>query len=200
MVEGQHQQCRDRHGKFTSYMTHSHGVLRIQQTGGYPSTGTREFLNILWTQLPRSGPQAVKFLYCSDHDAYGIHLYCLLRWGARISAATSRTMVCPGLQWVGPTQETVLSRLERYMRHTWTLENRHKSLEENLRALNQAKEDVRKRMQGKLTSKANSILRCMEKVGYMDLDPVINLEVAALRAGNAVRTKIPFKSRMVVDV
>ena len=42
-----------------SYQNDNCDMLRVRQTAGYPSMGTREFLPILWTQLPRSGPQAV---------------------------------------------------------------------------------------------------------------------------------------------
>ena len=183
-----------------SYQNDNCDMLRDRQTAGYPSMGTREFLHILWTQLPRSGPKSVRFLYCSDHDPFGLNIYCILRWGARPHAASSRSMVCPGLEWVGPTREIVLSRLDEYMKNRWTLENHRKPQGEHVVALNKAKRDVEKIMAAKLSDKANSNILGMEKLGYMDKEPILAQEVAALRAGNAVRTFIISEYLILTDL
>ena len=165
-------------------------MLTNCQTGSYGSIGIREFLHVLWEGLPRTGPKAVRFLYVSDHDAQGLHEFSILKWGARRSAAMSRSTNCPGLQWIGPTKETVFSRLDEYLKTTWTHENRHKSALEQSRAFINAKAKVQKRMSIPLTDSAKSLLHGMERLGFPEQDPVLAQEIDSLRSGKAVSTQI----------
>ena len=82
----------------------------------------------------------------------------------------------------------------------WTLENRRKSYKEHVVALNKAKRDVEKIMAAKLFDKANSHILGMEKLGYMDKEPILAQEVGALRAGNVVRTFIISVYPILTDV
>ena len=167
-------------------------MLTTRQTGGYASTATREFLNVLWRQLPSS----VAFLYCSDHDPASLHIYSVLKWGAIKSAAISKDTVCPGLQWVGPTRDIVLDRLDEYMRVTWPKDHQRKSVNECEADRQNAKKVVERLMSIPLEPQARDILTGMEKRGYPDKDPVLRGEFDALRAGNAVRYSLPSWRRL----
>ncbi|KAM0806152.1 hypothetical protein BDR22DRAFT_883881 [Usnea florida] len=157
-----------------------HGTI-IVMTGGYASTGTKEFLNVLWRELPSS----VAFLFCSDHDPASFHIYSTLKWGACKSAALSQDTVCPRLQWFSPTRDIVLDRLDEYMRVTYPKDNRRKSANECEVDRQNAKKAVEKLMTKPLAPKAIDILNGMEKRGYADKDPVLREEFDALKAGNA---------------
>ena len=49
------------------------------------------------------------FLYFSDHDFQGLHIYKVLKTGSAQQAESSRIMVCPRLQWAGPSRKEFLA-------------------------------------------------------------------------------------------
>ena len=181
------------HGE--SYHIRHISMLTTRQTGGYASTGTKEFLNVLWRELPSS----VAFLFCSDHDPASFHIYSTLKWGACKSAALSQDTVCPRLQWFSPTRDIVLDRLDEYMRVTYPKDNRRKSANECEVDRQNAKKTVEKLMTKPLAPKAIDILNGMEKRGYADKDPVLREEFDALKAGNAVRFYYLYGVVAIVD-
>ena len=71
---------------------------RIIQTGGYPARNLKEFLNLLEkTNKMRDVP----FLYFSDHDVHGHHIFLGLKYGSMASSWASSTQVCSRLQRAG---------------------------------------------------------------------------------------------------
>ena len=81
----------------------------------------------------------------------------------------SRSLVCPGLEWIGPTPEIVLSRLESYMTRRWVEENPPKTRDERERALLKARAKLQATITTKaLTTKAEQTLASLEKRGYME--------------------------------
>ena len=80
-------------------------LLRIQ-TGGYSSLSIREFLNLLSTHRFM---QHVPILFFSDHGVYGFDIYHVLKFGSRVTAWSSPTLVCPRLKWAGPTTDDLWS-------------------------------------------------------------------------------------------
>ena len=144
---------------------------------------TKEFLNILWTSSPRN----VQYLFCFDHDPYALHMYAILKYRARKSAAMSRSCTCPGLQWAGPTREVVLERLQTYIEGDWVRENPNGTKAQREKALADKLQDVDDAMsRTSLSLKAKEVLSAMENIGYLDQDEDSRREVSALRAGHAV--------------
>lgn len=52
------------------------------------------------------------FLYYAYHDMQGISIFQTLKYGSKNSAWPSASMVCPGLQYVGPTKQDLLDTVE----------------------------------------------------------------------------------------
>jgi len=50
----------------------------------------------------------------SDHDVYGFDVYNVLKYGCKATAWASPTMVCPRLQWAGPTIADLEGQVEVY--------------------------------------------------------------------------------------
>ena len=166
-------------------------LIDILQTGGYPLIATREFFNILWRELPRTGANKVRFLYCPHHDPYALQIYTILRWGGRKNAAISRTLVCPALEWAGPTCEMVFARLELYLQGDWARENSRKIVEAKIKEKNKERAIVERFItKDALTSKAE-VHRSLDNMGYTEKDEHLRKEVAALRANNAVSLSRP---------
>ena len=82
------------------------------QTGGYASFDVRELLNKLWCTYMRNPPA---FLFFSDHDVHGLHIYQQLKYGCAKSSWASEIMVCPLLQLMGPSREDLLEHHKRNM-------------------------------------------------------------------------------------
>lgn len=78
---------------------HLNGVIFVQ-TSGYASMATREFLHLL---CKIKEFKKVPFLFFSDHDFQGVHIFLNLKYGSKSTAWASATQVCPRLRWVGPT-------------------------------------------------------------------------------------------------
>ena len=72
----------------------------VIMTSGFPTQGTREFVHLL-SKVP--DVEHKPFLFFSDHDLSGFKIFSILRNGCKKSAWGSAIMVCPQLQWVGPT-------------------------------------------------------------------------------------------------
>lgn len=81
----------------------------IIMTSGFPTQGTREFVHLL-SQLPDL--EHTPFLFFSDHDLSGFKIFSMLRNGCKKSAWGSAIMVCPQLQWVGPTTADLFHNLK----------------------------------------------------------------------------------------
>lgn len=49
------------------------------------------------------------FLYFSDHDIHGLQIFQVLKYGSKQNAESNRIMICPRLQWAGPSKEDLLT-------------------------------------------------------------------------------------------
>ena len=98
-------------------------ILTIQ-TQGYGGIATREYLNLLHRTLDASVP----FLYFSDHDVHGMHIFSIFKYGARSTAYATDWMACPRLEWAGPTVEEMFQFHKSGHDNDKTWANRERSL------------------------------------------------------------------------
>ncbi|KAI4220387.1 MAG: hypothetical protein L6R36_007660 [Xanthoria steineri] len=76
----------------------------IVMTQGFPTLATREFIQTLWRSLPLATP----FLFYIDLDWQGAQVFTMIKYGYLRSAWASDIMVCPVLEWAGPTRQELL--------------------------------------------------------------------------------------------
>ena len=164
------------------------------QTGGYPSIATREFLCLLWSYFTSTVVRVPPFYFCSDHDPWAFHIFFLLKYGARKTAAMSTSLVCPTLEWVGPTREDVLQEAENYYTSDWPNENRLRSNADAKNEHADAKIELAKckakliaRMSKEPTAEAKNLIKALGTRGYTELEPTVAEEMQAILDGKAVR-------------
>lgn len=84
-------------------------TFHLKKMGGNASHAAREFLNLL-SKDPRLA--RVPFWYFGDCDMSGIVMFFVLKYGAQSSAWASGSLVCPKLQWGGPSEGDALHTID----------------------------------------------------------------------------------------
>ena len=170
------------------------------QTAGQASLATREFLHLLDEKISPEVP----FLYISDHDFDGFGIYSVLKYGSAGQAFCSPTVVCPRLQWVGPTKadlEASPADFKEQYRQQYALDHPHQS-EEAVAAVVDAWEQKQAQ---KIEHKYDKVTRCdktkivgWKNKGWLQHEsPIVQSEVEAMIAG---RTKFRLADMAVVGI
>lgn len=129
---------------------------------------TREFLNVLDSTLADDTP----FLYYSDHDVQGGHIFTVLKYGCKSTAWASDIQVCPRLTWAGPTKA-------QFFEHHQGFHPDQASWPARRRALD-------RKMVKKHTRVDDSLMRCMNNLHLLDDEDVLRSELENMNAGLGV--------------
>ncbi|KAI4274807.1 MAG: hypothetical protein LQ337_003656 [Flavoplaca oasis] len=156
------------------------GNVLLVMTGGYPTSTTKEYLNML-SNHPKL--QQVPFLCFIDHDMGGFSIFQTLKYGSKNQAWGSKNMVCPRLEYAGPTRQDLRDSVRRY-RPQWVDQYKinHPSdtdAQVGERAAKWAK-SMRTKIGGKFskhTAKDLEKFRSFEKLGWLELEPAVKREV-----------------------
>lgn len=157
-------------------------------TGGYPSTATREFLHMLAKdkRLARA-----PFLYFGDHDFQGVDIYKVLKTGSAQQAESNRTMVCPRLQWVGPTRQDLIDSPKKGLesqRKQYKAGHPRASDKDVDTALQRWKADKAQKVQRKFqaaTTTDRRLMKSFEKSGWLTAEPEMAAELEEMLAKNS---------------
>ena len=117
-------------------------------------------------------PGSTPFLYFSDHDVQGIHIFLTLKHGARTTAYASDIMVCPRLQWVGPTMQGLLDH--------------HRKTHDNTAIWPSREAILLAKMSKKLTRTDRSLLKGIKGLDVLQHEPILKTEVPRIEAGHGV--------------
>ncbi|KAL9014040.1 MAG: hypothetical protein Q9173_001290 [Seirophora scorigena] len=152
----------------------------LVMTAGFPSSATKEYLHLL---SQNSKLRGVPFLYFGDHDMQGFTIFQALKYGSKNAAWSSKAMVCPQLEYAGPTRQD-LKDSPRFFRPYWEAQFRadypdatDREVEKNAdRWLRSTKTKVNRKF-GKHTKKDNETLKSFERLGWLDYEPMVKKEV-----------------------
>ncbi|KAI4113262.1 MAG: hypothetical protein LQ345_005715 [Seirophora villosa] len=152
----------------------------LVMTAGFPSSATKEYLHLL---SQSSKLRNVPFLYFGDHDMQGFTIFQALKYGSKNAAWGSKAMVCPQLEYAGPTRQD-LKDSPRFFRPYWEAQFRadypdatDREVEKNAdRWLRRTKTKVNRKL-GKHTMKDKESLKSFERLGWLDHEPMVKKEV-----------------------
>ncbi|KAL8973191.1 MAG: hypothetical protein Q9197_002454 [Variospora fuerteventurae] len=147
---------RNLEGMITNHQFAMQDVM-VVMTAGYPSGATKEFLHLLCND---PALQSIPFLYFADHDMQGFSIFQRLKYGSRNSAWASASMVCPQLQYVGPTKEDLLDQVWD-AGNAWARKKEHKA---------------KSKFNGK-TSKDNEMYTAFKNIGWTEYEPLAKREI-----------------------
>ena len=127
--------------------------------------------------------QQVPFLCFVDHDMGGYSIFQTLKYGSKNQVWGSQNMVCPRLEYAGPTRQDLRDSVRMY-RPQWVDQYRinHPSdtdAQVAERAARWAK-SMRTKIGGKFskhTAKDSEKFRSFEKLGWLELEPAVKREV-----------------------
>ncbi|KAL8978028.1 MAG: hypothetical protein Q9205_006296 [Flavoplaca limonia] len=156
------------------------GNVLLVMTGGYPISTTKEYLNML-SNHPKL--QQVPFLCFVDHDMGGFSIFQTLKYGSKNQAWGSQNMVCPRLEYAGPTRQDLRDFVRMY-RPQWVDQYKINHLSDTdaqvgERAAKWAK-SMRTKIGGKFSkhnAKDLEKFRSFEKLGWLELEPAVKREV-----------------------
>ena len=67
----------------------------------------------------RDAPNKPRFLYFSDHDVSGFHIFQILKYGCAKAAWASEYLICPSLEFMGASKDDVKQHYKKYWRTTF---------------------------------------------------------------------------------
>ena len=144
------------------------GSLTPFKTSGYPTLATREFLHLLSETLPA----IVHFLYYTDYDIHGCHIFTILKYGCKATAWASDMMVCPRLVWAGPKRQDFFDFHRKNHNDPNTWEAR--------------KAEVERKFVKTLNRVDKSLITCMRNLDLLRNEHVLRQEIEAMEAGLGV--------------
>ena len=150
------------------------------KTAGYPSQATREFLHMLSKDKKLAN---VPFLYFGDHDFQGFHIYKVLKTGSAQQAESSKIMVCPRLQWAGPSKKELLaspSECAPGKRAQYEKDNEKKTKGEVDAYMAKWRRETRAKLEKKLqpANKTDAtLMKGFRDCGWLDSEPAIKAEL-----------------------
>ncbi|KAL8655774.1 MAG: hypothetical protein Q9210_000662 [Variospora velana] len=144
----------------------------VVMTAGPPSGATKEFLHLLCND---PALQNIPFLYFADHDMQGFSIFQTLKYGSRNSAWASASMVCPRLQYVGPTKEDLLESVQEY-RPLWKQAYRQTHPQDTPGQAQKKEHKVKSKFDGK-TPKDNEMYTAFKNIGWMEYEPLAKREI-----------------------
>ncbi|MDI1489999.1 MAG: hypothetical protein OHK93_001198 [Ramalina farinacea] len=125
----------------------------------------------------------VPFLYFGDHDFQGFHIYKVLKTGSAQQAESNKSMVCPRLQWAGPSRKELLaSPLECApgKKAQYEQDNRKKTKGEVEAYMAKWKRETRGKLEKKLqpaNKTDKSLMKGFRDCGWLDSEPAIKDEL-----------------------
>ncbi|KAL8804042.1 MAG: hypothetical protein Q9182_002833, partial [Xanthomendoza sp. 2 TL-2023] len=160
-------------------------VLMVM-TGGFPSSSTKEYLHLLSVHERLQG---IPFLCFVDHDMGGFSIFQTLKYGSKNSAWASKTMVCPQLEYMGPTRQDLRNSIRLY-RPAWERQFRvdfpYASGEQVTAAaekwMRSTSTKVTKKF-SKSTKKDLETHRSFEKLGWLNFEDLVKREIDWIIAG-----------------
>ncbi|KAL8899133.1 MAG: hypothetical protein Q9207_006351, partial [Kuettlingeria erythrocarpa] len=171
------------HRNLAGIITHHDFAMKdviVVMTAGYPSGATKEFLHMLSEDRNLVDKP---FLYFGDHDMQGFQIFQTIKYGSKSAAWASASMVCPRLQYVGPTKQDLLKSVAAY-EPQWRIAYRQAYPDASPQELWNAGLAWRKKMETKVRSKFakhvpkdREVLQAFESIGWMAHEPLARREI-----------------------
>ena len=118
-----------------------------------------------------------------------MHIFTVLKVGCRASAYASDMLVCPTLQYAGPTRKQTLEHHERLFRESQVASAAPtiSSTQQQLADWAQRKRVLEDKMKGsKLTRTDLQLLKGLERLGVVEHEPAVLAELDSMQRHGAV--------------
>ncbi|KAG6991448.1 hypothetical protein G7Y79_00052g087880 [Physcia stellaris] len=146
----------------------------IIMTAGYPSASTREFLHL----LDKIMPSHVPFLYYTDLDFQGCHIFTTLKYGCKATVWASEIQICPRMVWAGPSERQILDFHEReFPKEEYTCKEKS-TWDHRLKQL-------KKKMKHTANRVDKTLMAGMEHSNVLRDEPELSSELARMMAGGS---------------
>ncbi|KAL8735434.1 MAG: hypothetical protein Q9166_000980 [cf. Caloplaca sp. 2 TL-2023] len=171
-------------------------------TSGFPSTATKEYLHLL-SRNPKL--ENVPFLYFSDHDMSGFTIFQTLKYGSKNSAWASKSMICPQLEYAGPTIED-LKDSTRIHRPRWEAQYREDYPGASMADVKKQADRWQRNHGNKINAKFRKAtlkdmqtLVSFQKLGWLEHEPEVHREVRLI-TGLLRGSKFRLADMTIVDL
>ena len=117
-----------------------------------------------------------KFVYYSDYDLQGVHIFSMLKYGCKATAWASDIQVCPLLEWGGPTRRQFFEHHQRQSDDGVWRQRREQIDDMFVRTINKTDRSIKK---------------ALDKFNLLDQEPILQLEVKSMFDGHGVSLSTP---------
>ncbi|KAL9595376.1 MAG: hypothetical protein Q9219_006478 [cf. Caloplaca sp. 3 TL-2023] len=159
----------------------------VVMTAGFPSGATKEFLHLLADDARlRDAP----FLYFGDHDMQGFTIFQTLKYGSRASAWASAIMVCPRLQYVGPTKKDLLDSVKNYRSQLANPDSTEDEVRHHTDRWSAKADHKVKSKFDRCTPKDMEVMKSFESLGWLEHEPLAKREVDLVMAPGKAKFRL----------